>query len=191
VLEAEQHDTLWREEMKRVIERREVEYHNGHPVAKVSARRKHGLVQANLLETVRRCGRELGETAAAWRFDLGTVDDSITEYLPDVAFIGFERLDLLDDVAVEEPTGAPDVAVEIRSPGDWLAYAQRKISKYLACGASLVLDVDPEARTIEAHTQIGVSTFHVGETFIQPTVPLLRFEVDEAFVGIDCNRRTP
>jgi len=170
-------------------ERPEVEYHNGHPMAKVSPKRRHSLVQANFMRIFERCGRALGEIGAEWRFDLGAIDDTITEYLPDVAFISYARLDELDDEAAEEPPGAPDVAVEVRSPGDWPAYTKRKIAKYLACGASLVLYVDPATHAIEAHANDGVRIFQRGETFTHPAAPWLQFDVDEAFACIDRKRR--
>jgi Uma2 family endonuclease len=174
-----------------VIEQREYEYHDGHPVAKVSPKRTHSLVQMNFGEILRRCGNELGEVGAEWRFNLGAVDDTFTEFMPDMAFIGFERLDSLDDAAAEVPPGAPDIAVEIRSPGYRLAEIRRKIARYLACGGSLVLDVDQETRTIEAHTHAGIRTFNADEAFQSAAAPWLHFEVSEAFAGLDRKRRTP
>jgi Uma2 family endonuclease len=173
-----------------VIEEREFEYDDGHAVAKVSPKRTHSLVQINFADILRHCGRELGEVGAEWRFNLGAVDGTVTEFMPDMAFIGFDRLDALNDIAAEFPPGAPDIAVEIRSPGYRLAEIRRKIARYLACGGSLVLDVDPETRTIEAHTHAGIQTFNADEAFQSAAAPWLHFVVSEAFAGLDRKRRT-
>ncbi len=169
-------------------DRTEIEYHNGQPIAKVSPKRKHALVQGNLIKILWRCGSDFGEIGPEWRFDVGAPDESLTEYVPDVAFISNERLAALDDEAVEEPPGAPDIAVEIRSPDESAAYRTRKLAKYLACGASLALDVDPQTRTITAHDSQNVRRYTVGQQFAHPVFPWLHFDVIEAFAGLDRSR---
>lgn len=47
--------------------------------------------------------------------------------------------------------GAPDLAVEVRSPNDRPGEIGRKIADYLAHGVRAVWDVDPDARTITVH----------------------------------------
>ena len=47
--------------------------------------------------------------------------------------------------------GAPDLAVEVRSPGDRSAAIADKVAQYLATGTLLVWVVDPQARRVVAH----------------------------------------
>lgn len=47
--------------------------------------------------------------------------------------------------------GAPDLAVEVRSPWDRPRAVNEKIANYLATGARLVWWIDPEARAVTVH----------------------------------------
>lgn len=70
-------------------------------------------------------------------------------YIPDAAFISAER----------QPEGsheaynplAPDLAVEVLSPGDEQATLRRKLTNYLYAGTTVWV-IDPEARTVEVHS---------------------------------------
>lgn len=53
--------------------------------------------------------------------------------------------------------GAPDLAVEIRSPDDRPGARERKIAFYLANGVGMVWDIDPAKRTITALTAEGAA----------------------------------
>lgn len=53
--------------------------------------------------------------------------------------------------------GAPDLAVEIRSPDDRPGARERKIAFYLAHGVRMVWDIDPERRTVTVLTPDGGS----------------------------------
>jgi Uma2 family endonuclease len=50
--------------------------------------------------------------------------------------------------------GAPDVAVEIVSPGDRRADVQRKVDEYLTGGCPLVWVVNPRERSITVHRRV-------------------------------------
>lgn len=52
--------------------------------------------------------------------------------------------------------GAPDLAVEIRSPDDRPGARERKIAFYLANGVRMVWDIDPERRTVTHRASNGV-----------------------------------
>jgi len=68
---------------------------------------------------------------------------------PDVAFISAERLGSEEQEGFFE--GAPDLAIEVLSPGDRASEVQAKIREYLNAGSRLVLVVDPRTRTFTAH----------------------------------------
>lgn len=69
---------------------------------------------------------------------------------PDVSFIRSQRL---PDGRV--PTGhclvAPDLAVEVISPGDLAYEVEEKVSEYLQAGVPLVWVVNPPTRTVRIH----------------------------------------
>ncbi len=47
--------------------------------------------------------------------------------------------------------GAPDLAVEVVSPGDTVYEVEGKTEEWLAAGAQLVWIVNPRKRTVEVH----------------------------------------
>jgi Uma2 family endonuclease len=99
-----------------------------------------------------------------------------------------ERLAGLDDDAAEEPPFAPDVAVEIRSPGDRERNILAKVALYLRAGAQLVLDVDPEVCRITAYDASGFKVFNADDIFAHQHAPGLEFEVGRLFAAADRRR---
>jgi Uma2 family endonuclease len=53
--------------------------------------------------------------------------------------------------------GAPDLAVEIRSPDDRPGARERKIAFYLTNGVPMVWDIDPDRRSVTLRTAHGVT----------------------------------
>ncbi len=160
----------------------EAELVDGRSYRKVSPKRKHGAVQLTLGAILRRCCGNRGKVASEWRCVL---ESGIDELIPDVAFFAYERLLPLSEEDREEPPFAPDVAIEVRSPSDTLAFLRRKTDLYLGHGCALSLDVDPETRTIVASDLEGNRQFGSGERFSRKSVPWLVFDVAEAFEDLD------
>lgn len=163
----------------------EVEYIDAVPYPKVSPKRTHALVQRALLAILERCGGEAGEFAPEWRFGVGAADNTYTSLIPDISFISKQRLAQFSQPQAEEPPCAPDVAIEVRSPSSRPALIREKIARYFKAGCLLVLDVDPQRRTIAAHAQDGVRIFHEYERFEHDAVPWLQFDVAEAFAKLN------
>jgi Uma2 family endonuclease len=161
------------------------EYLAGRPVQKVSPKRRHGKVQGALFNVLTRVASGRGEVSLEWRCRIDDAPKSKTHLVPDVAFVSYERWRPLGEQQREELPFAPDIAVEVRSPGDDLANFAWKIRAYLDNGALAALDVLPLQRRIVAHTNEGVFEFGAAETFAIDSVPWLRFEIEEAFVGLD------
>ena len=67
---------------------------------------------------------------------------------PDLAFVSAGRA--LNRSPGYLP-GAPDLAVEIRSPSDRAGDVRSKVADYLAAGTRLVWLVDPETRTVRVY----------------------------------------
>ena len=73
---------------------------------------------------------------------------------PDITFVRTDRLPSADrwHCFVE---GAPDLAVEIRSPRDRRGEMEEKVGEYFAAGTSLVWVVDPARRSIAVRRPDG------------------------------------
>ena len=80
--------------------------------------------------------------------------DPDTVRAPDVAFVSRARIPP-GPFPSAYWNGAPDLAVEVLSPGERLAATEAKIREYLTCGARAVWVVRPRTRTM--------SIYHAGE----------------------------
>ena len=86
--------------------------------------------------------------------------DPDTVRAPDAAFVSRERLAQVTD---REPffEGAPDLAVEVVSPGDAAREVAAKVRDYLAAGSRQVWIVRPRERTLTVHWP-GAAPLHLG-----------------------------
>jgi len=92
--------------------------------------------------------RSLGVVVGAdGGFQIGHDPDTVRA--PDVAFVRAER------VSPRRPRGffqgAPDLAVEVLSPGDRASEVNAKVQEWLAAGCQFVWVVDPETRSVFVH----------------------------------------
>jgi Uma2 family endonuclease len=81
-------------------------------------------------------------------FKIAADPDTVRE--PDIAFIRAERIPS-SGIPVGFWPGPPDLAIEIRSPGDRLTSIRVKVADYLARGVCVVWVVDPAARAVTVH----------------------------------------
>ena len=163
----------------------EIEYLDGRPRPKVSPRLTHAIVQTAAARVLGDCAGDRGVVVCELRVAPQALGASSTEFVPDIAYIANERLAQLSAEEREKPPFSPDIAVEVRSPSDDLQYVARKITRYLATGSVLVIDVDPQRRCIEAHTREGMHPFSATESFALPAVPWLQFDVRQLFAGLN------
>jgi Uma2 family endonuclease len=160
------------------------EYLDGKVYPKVSPRQRHAVVQLTLASIIRRCGGSFGQSGTEW--DVWLPDrEQLTKFIPDVSFFSFERLRAMDEEDRQFPPAAPDVVVEVLSPGDKRSYVERKIELYLSHGSLVVLDVDPLERTITVYDGSGSRLLRSTDMFEHAAVPWLRFTVAEAFADLD------
>lgn len=87
-------------------------------------------------------------------FRLATDPDTVRG--PDVAFIGRDRLPHPSPVGY--PALAPDLVVEVWSPGDRPGDPLSKVADWLNAGTRLVWIVDPERRVARVYRQDGSVT---------------------------------
>ncbi len=74
-------------------------------------------------------------------------DDPLKVRRPDVAFLTQGRLPI-EELARGHVTVAPDLAVEVVSPNDYVYELNKKVQEYLRAGVRLVWVIDPENRTL-------------------------------------------
>jgi Uma2 family endonuclease len=124
-----------------------------------------------------RLGRVFG---AETGFLLGRNPDTVRA--PDFAFIAKEHLPLKDPVEAFWP-GAPDLAVEVLSPGDRTGEIDEKIDAWLNAGCQAVWIVNPELQTVTIYrSRTDVSVVVAGEVLSgDPDVHGFSCPVDELF----------
>ncbi len=144
---------------------------------------RHGEVAANIASLLghfireRKLGRSFG---AETGFLLKRNPDTVRA--PDFAFIANENLPDTEPTEAFWP-GAPDLAVEVLSPGDTTREVDEKLEDWLTAGCTAVWVVDPKLQTVTVYlskTNVVVKT--AGETLRgDPVVPGFSCAVDEFF----------
>jgi Uma2 family endonuclease len=104
-----------------------------------------------------------------------------TPVQPDVIFVVKERLDIIKEERVE---GAPDIVVEVLSPGNWLVDRREKFRVYAKAGVREYWIVDPKARTVELFCLRGstyalTGKYGAGETVRSEVLPGFEVKVEE------------
>ena len=137
------------------------------------------VVHFHLYDWVRR--RKLGKVYPG---DTGFVlsRDPDTVRAPDVAFVRAERLPLPTHAEDGFLVGAPDLAVEIRSPHQSPADLRRKVEQYLAAGTRTVWVIRPRRRMAEIVEQ-GAAPREIGPDgdLEAPVLPGLRLKLGDLF----------
>jgi Uma2 family endonuclease len=107
---------------------------------------EHGSLQARLASHLGRWAEagDAGAVVTAVGFVLARDPDTVRA--PDVAFVRQERVPAPRHDGYFE--GAPDLAIEIRSPTDRNRRVADVMQDYLAAGTRLVWVVDPRAETV-------------------------------------------
>jgi Uma2 family endonuclease len=86
--------------------------------------------------------------AAETGFRLRSAPDTVRA--PDVAFVAKKRYEQVGDLPGYWP-GAPDLAIEVLSPGDNYAEIEEKVFDWLDAGCRLVIVLNPRKRTATAY----------------------------------------
>ena len=107
--------------------------------------RDHGEVAVTVAALIHRwmVPRRLGRVRVETGFVLQRGPDTVRG--PDVSFVRRDRDGDVDGPWVKH---GPDLAVEIRSPGDRTGEIEDRVADYLRAGTPLVWIVDPEKRTV-------------------------------------------
>ncbi len=90
--------------------------------------------------------------AAETGFLISTNPDTVRA--PDVAYVSQKRLDEVGKVGGYWP-GAPDLAVEVVSPGDTYTEVEEKAIEWLEAGALMVLALNPRKRSVTVYRSLN------------------------------------
>src|SRR5438128_11977770 len=126
-------------------------------VVREPAGSRHGLVTMNLGAELAVYAKQTGAGgvyAAESGFKLASNPDTVRA--PDIAFVSRERLPPPSTTGY--PTLAPDLAVEVLSPGDRPGDVLAKVADWLSAGTRLVWVVDPERRLARVYRLDGSET---------------------------------
>ncbi len=166
--------------------RPETEWVLGRPVQKVSPTTTHSVLQLAIGSRIFAWAEGRGRAGSEWRFRITPPGQITRPLVPDLAYVSYERMQHLTKAEREVPLLAPDIVVEILSPGDRPAHVRHKRDVYLSAGTTLVLIVDPERRTLDAFEAAGKHTTYVhGSTFSDEQFPGLTLPLAEIFAHLD------
>lgn len=102
--------------------------------------------------------RKLGHVTVETEFRLS----ADTARTPDVAFVTRERFKNID-IYNSPVEGAPDLAIEVISPGKRAEDIVKKIHQYLDAGCRSVWIIYPALHRAEIHSPAGVQSFRNGD----------------------------
>ncbi len=157
----------------------------GRAVQKVIPQRRHAVAQAWLGGRLQQWARGRGVAGTGWQFRIAPPRELFRPLVPDVAYVSFERLGDAQGEERESPLVAPNVAVEILSPGERFAHLRHKVEVYLAAGTEAVLVVDPAARTLTVYDADGVRALAESDTFAHDALPGFIFALADMFAELD------
>lgn len=150
-------------------------------VRKLSPKREHALVQARLCRILEDAFGELGEVGPEWRWAILPKTEKPSSLVPDVTYVSIERLPWELGEIRSAAAIAPDIAVEILSPGDNRRYLKKKIEIYLANGSQAVIVVDPLGHRLIVHEPDRVNSFSGDDVATIDRYPQLRIDLSHLF----------
>lgn len=146
---------------------------------------EHGSVIARLTVALGHYveAHDLGEAfGAETGFKLASNPDTVLA--PDLAFVVNDRIPA-EGIPVAYWPGAPDLAVEVLSPGNTRKEMEEKVNEYLAAGTRLVWIVVTKERAIVVH-RAGSEPRKLAETDVldgEDVVPGFRLDIARLFRG--------
>ena len=159
----------------------ETEWVRGRALQKMSPKRDHSRLQGALNSALTQWAEGRGEVGPEWRFRVAPPGEIRRPLVPDVAYVSNDRLRPLSYEELQLPPLAPDVAVEILSPGDRRIDIDDKIATYLRAGSSLVIVVDPSKRIVELHDCADVTRLGEDDWLEHASLPGFRYSVADLF----------
>jgi Uma2 family endonuclease len=168
--------------------RPETEWLRGRAIRKMSPQRNHAILQKWWLLRLDVWAAGRGEVQAEWRFRVAPPGEEIRPLVPDVSYLSYERMGDATVEDIQAPLVPPNVAVEIRSPGDSRRDLEDKIDVLIRAGTDVVIVVNPKTRTVFAQDASSRRIFWRDETFEHPAVPGFTFSLAEMFDALKLRR---
>jgi Uma2 family endonuclease len=141
----------------------------------VSPAYAHARVQSRFAAALDAYAGNRGRVGTEWRFRIAPPGELRRPLVPDVSYVSMERLRSVPREEIEIPAFAPDVAVEVLSPGDDRRDVADKIDVYLRAGVRLVIEIDPRGRGVRLQDRAHLT--ELGERDILRHPVLLGFEL--------------
>jgi Uma2 family endonuclease len=159
------------------------EFIGGRLVQKMSPNGLHARVQAAVARALSGWAETHapGRVGTEWDIDLTPPEEGPNRLVPDVAYISYERISYDDDDAAEIPTVAPNVVVEVLSPGQTMAQLAEKLRIYLAARVELAIFVDPRRQYAVLHDATGSITVTAGGTLAHAALPAFSIPLSSIF----------
>jgi Uma2 family endonuclease len=158
---------------------------NGKIISMPPAGIKHGIVIARLMAYlgIHVQQHKFGELLDGQTGFRLSVDEC---FAPDISFVSRERLKLIQPIGEKLFHGAPDLAVEVLSPGDSIGKTERKIALYLNYGSRLAWLIDPRNKTARIYRPGEDVELLQGERWLtgNSVVPNFRLSLSKLFEGI-------
>lgn len=156
------------------------ELFNGQAIPKVSPKFFHSAVQKTLLLILDSWAKNKGRVYQEWSIKLKR-NGSDWVPIPDLCYISYERLSanwILDEAC---PV-APELTIEIISPGQTFGDLVEKASAYLIAGVNRVWLVDTKAQTITIfYPQAVPTTFRANALITDELLPQLELTPQQIF----------
>jgi Uma2 family endonuclease len=150
---------------------------DGIPIAKMSPKYFHAKSTLCLVRILDKWSDGRGRVGIEWAIDL---TDLFTP-VPDLVYISFDRLPITWDENAACPI-APELVIEIISPGQTFVQMTQKASNYLLSGVLRVWVVDPSAQSLTVFYPDAAPITYTGEQIISdPIFPELSIVTNELF----------
>jgi Uma2 family endonuclease len=161
-----------------------LEFINGLVTQKVSPKGRHGVLQAELIKQLDRCGLpdKLAQAIPELRVTFGGAS-----VVPDVAVFRWARIpvDASGEIA-DTFLEAPDIAIEIASPDQSVTALVRRCLWYITHGVQVALLVDPADHSVLAfRPDQPVVAWHGADRIdLHEVLPDFDLSVDQLFASL-------
>ncbi|UFP95948.1 Uma2 family endonuclease [Gloeobacter morelensis] len=157
---------------------------NGRAIPKMSPKLFHAALQATLLMLLRAWGRSRGRALPEWAVVLRRHDEDWVP-VPDLLYVSYERLPRQWRRNEACPV-APELVVEIISPGQTFGLLTGKAGDYLTAGVLRVWVIDSEALTITVfYPDRPPATFRENDEMMDELFAGFRLTPEQLFTEAD------
>jgi Uma2 family endonuclease len=149
----------------------------GEAIPKMSPKYFHSRATGKIFAILDNWSQNQGRVGIEWAFDL----DEETTPVPDLLYISYDRLPSTWNENAACPV-APELAIEIISPGQSLGQLIIKAESYLPAGVQQAWILDPKFQSLTVLSiDRAIQTFINNMVFTDELFPGLEFTIDQLF----------